>query len=47
MVEQKKGTYRSHEIEEFVIENEPFYIPVADEIELFETTVDYRFGVQT
>lgn len=45
MVEQKKGTYRSHEIEEFVIENEPFYIPVADEIELFEAAYSERVPV--
>lgn len=45
MVEQNKGTYRSHEIEEFVIENEPFYIPVADEIELFEAAYSERVPV--
>jgi nitric oxide reductase NorQ protein len=29
-------TYQRHSIEEFIIEQEPFYLPVADEIDIFE-----------
>ena len=28
--------YKSYIIEEYQLEEEPFYVPVADEIELFE-----------
>jgi len=29
-------TYQRHSIEEFVVEQEPFYLPVADEVDIFE-----------
>ena len=36
MTEQAKPLYREHLIHEYIVEDEPFYIPVEDEIELFE-----------
>ncbi|HLB26171.1 MAG TPA: AAA family ATPase, partial [Dehalococcoidia bacterium] len=29
-------TYRQYAIEEYVLREEPFYVPVSDEVELFE-----------
>ena len=29
-------TYQRHSIEEFIVEKEPFYLPVSDEIDIFE-----------
>lgn len=29
-------TYQRHSIEEFIVEQEPFYLPVADEVDIFE-----------
>lgn len=45
MVETPRQTYSQHLIEEYVIEKEPFYLPVADEIELFEAAYSQRVPV--
>jgi nitric oxide reductase NorQ protein len=29
-------TFKRHSIEEYIVEQEPFYLPVADEVEIFE-----------
>ena len=37
-----KDLYREYQIEEYVISEEPFYIPVADEVEIFEAAYAER-----
>jgi nitric oxide reductase NorQ protein len=36
MAEQTQAGYRHHLIEEYIIEEEPFYLPVSDEVTLFK-----------
>ena len=36
MAAQGEELYRAHPIEEYVMEQEPFYLPMADEVQLFE-----------
>ncbi len=36
MAEKTDQRYQRHSIEEYVIEHEPFYLPVADEVDIFE-----------
>ena len=36
MAEKTEQQYRRHSIEEYVVEHEPFYLPVADEVDIFE-----------
>jgi nitric oxide reductase NorQ protein len=36
MAEQNGERYHSQHIEEYVVEHEPFYLPVSDEVQLFE-----------
>jgi nitric oxide reductase NorQ protein len=38
-------TYQRHSIEEYVVDSEPFYIPVADEIALFEAAYAERVPI--
>ncbi|MBF8266842.1 MAG: CbbQ/NirQ/NorQ/GpvN family protein [Dehalococcoidia bacterium] len=38
-------TYRSYQAEEYVIREEPFYLPVGDEIELFEAAYAQKLPV--
>jgi nitric oxide reductase NorQ protein len=37
--------YKSYQVEEYFIEEEPFYIPLADEIELFEAAYKQKMPV--
>ncbi|MFQ5875831.1 MAG: AAA family ATPase, partial [Dehalococcoidia bacterium] len=41
----KKDLYRGYLIEEYVLREEPFYIPVADEVEIFEVAYAERIPV--
>jgi nitric oxide reductase NorQ protein len=34
-----------HAVEEYTIEEEPYYLPIGDEIELFEAAYDQRIPV--
>jgi len=36
MAKKREEPYKSQPMEEYVLEKEPFYLPVADEVELFE-----------
>ena len=38
-------SYREHLVEEFVIEEEPFYLPVRDEVKLFEVAYSQKIPV--
>jgi len=38
-------SYTSYKTEEYIIEEEPFYLPVADEVELFEVAYDQQLPV--
>ena len=38
-------TYRQYAIEEYVLREEPFYIPVSDEVELFEAAYGRKIPV--
>ncbi len=38
-------TYQRHSIEEYVVESEPFYLPVADEVDLFEAAYAERIPI--
>jgi nitric oxide reductase NorQ protein len=38
-------TYQRHSIEEYVVDSEPFYLPVADEVELFEAAYAERVPI--
>ena len=38
-------TYQRHSIEEYVVESEPFYLPVADEVDLFEAAYAERMPI--
>jgi nitric oxide reductase NorQ protein len=41
----QEQTYRQYAIEEYVLTEEPFYVPVSDEIELFESAYDQKIPV--
>ena len=43
MTEQE--TYTSYRTEEYVIKEEPFYLPVGDEVELFEVAYSQQMPV--
>ena len=36
MPERKETLYQEYRVEEYYIREEPFYLPLADEVELFE-----------
>jgi nitric oxide reductase NorQ protein len=38
-------TYKRHSIEEYVVDNEPFYLPVSDEVDLFEAAYAERLPI--
>jgi nitric oxide reductase NorQ protein len=38
-------TYQRHSIEEYVVDSEPFYLPVADEVALFEAAYAERVPI--
>ena len=40
MVEAVEPSYKEYAIEEFLVRDEPYYVPVADELEIF--TAAYR-----
>ena len=40
-----RSLYREFLIEEFIIDEEPFYVPVKDEIELFEAAYQQKIPV--
>ncbi|GBD14439.1 Denitrification regulatory protein NirQ [bacterium HR25] len=42
---QGNGGYRQYAIEEYLIEDEPFYVPVADEVELFTAAYEQKIPV--
>jgi nitric oxide reductase NorQ protein len=41
----KEETYRQYAIEEYVLTEEPFYVPVGDEVELFEAAYSSKIPV--
>lgn len=45
MTTAKKTLYRSYIIEEYYLSQEPFYVPVDDEIELFEAAYEQKIPV--
>ena len=40
-----KDTYTSYQTEEYYIKEEPFYLPVADEVELFEVAYSQQMPI--
>ena len=38
-------TFREHPIEESFIQEEPFYLPVTDEVEIFEAAYNQKIPV--
>ena len=40
-----KDTYTSYQTEEYYITEEPFYLPVADEVELFEVAYSQQMPI--
>jgi len=45
MTGKTEQVFRSQRVEEFVVEDEPFYLPVADEVTLFEAAYRERVPV--
>ncbi len=45
MAEQTEQRYRRHNIEEYYIDQEPFFLPVADEVDLFEAAYAQRVPI--
>jgi nitric oxide reductase NorQ protein len=41
----QQTSYREHLVEEYVIEEEPFYLPVRDEVKLFEVSYSQKIPV--
>ncbi len=41
----EKKTYTSYRTEEYIIKDEPFYLPVGDEVELFEVAYAQQLPV--
>jgi nitric oxide reductase NorQ protein len=41
----EEDTYRQYAIEEYVLREEPFYLPVSDEVELFEAAYSQKIPV--
>ena len=42
---KEKNLYRQYIIEEYLLENEPFYLPVHDEVEIFEAAYGQKIPV--
>ena len=38
-------TYQRHSIEEYMVDQEPFYLPVADEVDIFEAAYAQRVPI--
>ncbi len=45
MTGKTEQAFRTQPVEEFIVEHEPFYLPVADEVELFEAAYRERIPV--
>jgi nitric oxide reductase NorQ protein len=45
MAEKTEQLYQRHSIEEYFIDNEPFYLPVADEVDIFEAAYAQRVPI--
>ena len=45
MTTSKKSVYQSYIVEEYKLTQEPFYVPVADEVELFEVAYQQKIPV--
>ena len=45
MAKKREELYRSQPVEEYVLEEEPFYLPVGDEVELFEAAYAEKLPV--
>ena len=45
MAEKTTERYQRHSIEEYMVEEEPFYLPVADEVDLFEAAYSQRIPI--
>ena len=45
MTTQQANTYRGYEIEEYTIDEEPYYLPVRDEIEVFTAAYEQKIPV--
>ena len=45
MAEQTEQRYRRHSIEEYYVNQEPFFLPVADEVDLFEAAYSQRIPI--
>ncbi len=45
MPEKTKDLYQQHNIEEYFVEDEPYYLPVGDEIEIFEAAYAQRVPI--
>jgi nitric oxide reductase NorQ protein len=45
MAEQTGQLYQRHSIEEYFIDDEPFYLPVADEVDIFEAAHAQRVPI--
>ncbi len=43
--EKTETLFKEHVIEEFVLTSEPFYVPVSDEVEIFEASYSQRIPV--
>ena len=42
---EQTNIYQRHSIEEYVVENEPFYLPVGDEVDIFEAAYAQKVPV--
>ena len=45
MAEQTEQRYQRHSIEEYYVNQEPFFLPVADEVDLFEAAYSQRIPI--
>ncbi len=45
MTNQTSDRFQRHSVEEYLVQDEPFYLPVADEIQLFEAAYSQRVPV--
>ena len=45
MAEQTEQRYHRHSIEEYYVNQEPFFLPVADEVDLFEAAYSQRIPI--
>ena len=45
MTTQQAGSYRSYQIEEYTVDEEPFYLPINDEVEVFTAAYEQKIPV--